>query len=105
MSDGELDELIEEVLVDAYNDSEGLTAFEVAFDEMTFPVQGVLLGRSVEIRSVVFAGDERRGLCALVSADGRMQHLDLLDVVFDDDVPEGTARLVAAYRRWWVPAG
>jgi hypothetical protein len=38
----ELDGLIEEVLVDAYNDSERLTAFETAFDEARFPISGSL---------------------------------------------------------------
>jgi hypothetical protein len=32
----ELDALIEDVTVDAYNDSEQLTAFETAFDECAF---------------------------------------------------------------------
>jgi hypothetical protein len=99
----ELDGLIEEVLVDAYNDSERLTAFETAFDEARFPISGRLLGRPVVVSSVVFDGDDRRGLRALVSSDGRSQELDLLDITFDE-VPVDTARLVAAYRRWWVPA-
>jgi hypothetical protein len=98
----ELDELIEEILVDAYNDSERLTAFETAFDEATFPISGTLLGRAVVVSSVVFDGDDRRGLRTVVSCDARSQELDLLDITLDD-VPIDTARLVAAYRRWWVP--
>jgi hypothetical protein len=38
-----------------------------------------------------------------MSADGRSQQVDLLDITLDD-VPVDTARLVAAYRRWWLPA-
>jgi hypothetical protein len=98
----ELDLLIGEVLVDAYNDSEQLTAFETAFDEATFPISGRLLGRPVVVTSVGFDGDERRGLRAVVSSDGLLQQLDLLDIAVDD-VPRDTARLVATYRRWWVP--
>ena len=68
----ELDGLIEEVLVDAYNDSERLTAFETAFDEATFPISGTLLGRPVVVSSVVFDGDDRRGLRACwCRSDGR----------------------------------
>jgi hypothetical protein len=99
----ELDGLIEEVLVDAYNDSEQLTAFETAFDEASFPISGMLLGRAVVVSSVVTDGDDRRGLRAVVSSDGRSQELDLPDITLDE-VPIDTARLVAAYRRWWVPA-
>ena len=99
----ELDGLIEEVLVDAYNDSERQTAFESAFDEATFPISGRLFGRPVVVSSVVFDGDDRRRLRALVSSDRQSQELDLLDITLDD-VPVETARLVAAYRRWWVPA-
>jgi hypothetical protein len=51
---------------------------------------------------VVFDGDERRGLRAVVSSDGLSQQLDLLDITLDD-VPRDTARLAAAYRCWWVP--
>jgi hypothetical protein len=39
----------------------------------------------------------------VVSSDVRSQELDLLDIALED-VPIDTARLVAAYRRWWVPA-
>jgi hypothetical protein len=94
--------LLEEILVDAYNESEQLSSFEVAFDEATFPIGGTVLGRSVVITAVVFDGDERRGLRAVVHADGSSQQLDLLDVDVDES-PADTAKLVSAYRRWWVP--
>ena len=47
-------------------------------------------------------GDERRGLVAAVTLDGRRQRLSLLDVVISDDSHEA-ARLLAAFRRCWVP--
>ena len=99
----ELEDLIESVLVDAYNDDEQLTGFEAAFTEITFPITASLLGRTVAVREVVFDSDLRRGLRAVVVADGQPAKLDLLDLIFDADVPADTARLVAAYRRWWAP--
>ena len=39
-SDAELDEVIEEAIVDAYNDSEKPTSFECAFQEAEFPSRG-----------------------------------------------------------------
>ena len=63
----ELGRLIEEVLVDAYNDSERLTAFETAFDEARFPISGRLLGRPVVVSSVTsmatIAADSRAFWC------------------------------------------
>ena len=100
-SDAELDEVIEEVIVDAYDDSEQLTSFECAFQEADFPIAGRALGRPVTVLSVVFDGNPRKGLRALLRVDGQAHELDLIDVAVSDD-PRGTARLVAAYRRWWV---
>lgn len=100
----ELDDLIESVLVDAYNDDEQLTAFGTAFTEVAFPIGASLLGRTVVVREVVFESDVRGGLRAVVVADGHTAKLDLLDLIFEADVPADTARLVAAYRRWWAPS-
>lgn len=100
-SDAELDEVIEDVIVDAYNDSEQLTSFECAFQDADFPISGRALGRAVAILAVEFDGDPRRGLRARLCVDGHLHMLDLLDVAVANE-PSGTARLVAAYRRWWV---
>ena len=102
-SDAELDEVIEEVIVDAFNDSEQLTSFECAFQEVDFPIAGRALGRSVAVVSVLFDGDPRRGLRARLRVDEQVHELDLLDVSVADE-PLTTARLVAAYRRWLVGA-
>ena len=99
----ELDDLIESVLLDAYNDGEQLTAFETAFTEVTLPIAASLVGRAVVVREVVFDGDARCGLRAVVMADGHTAKIDLLDLDFRGDVPADTARLVGAYRRWWAP--
>lgn len=60
--EGELDELIEEVLVDAYGDSEQLGAFECVFADAGLPVAAVAVGMACSLDEVEFDGDERRGL-------------------------------------------
>jgi hypothetical protein len=102
--DAELGAFVEEVSVDEYGDAEQLTAFEASFEEVVFPIGARVLGRAVMITPVVFEGDEHRGLRAVVAAEGVVQRMDLLDIEFDTS-PEVTARLIAAYRRWWVPPG
>ena len=82
-SASELDDVIESVLVDAYNDDEQLVAFETAFTEVAFPLAASSLGRAVAVREVVFDSDVRRGLRAVVVvADGHTAKVDLLDLVF-----------------------
>ena len=71
--DGELDELLEDVLVDAYGDSEQLGAFEGAFAEVGLPVRAEAVGMECSLDKVEFGGDERRGLVARPGA-GRGPH-------------------------------
>ena len=100
--DGELDELVDDVLVDAYGDSEQLGAFECVFAEADLPVAAEAVGLPCVLDGVEFDGDERRGLVAVITLEGRRQRLGLLDVVITDEGHEA-ARLLAAFRRWWVP--
>ena len=103
-SDADLDGLIEEVLVDAYGDSERLSSFECAFDEAGLPVAAAALEMACSLVAVRFDGDERRGLEGEIVLDGALHRMSLLDVVFTDDGHDA-ARLLAAFRRWWVPPG
>jgi hypothetical protein len=94
----ELDALIEEVTVDAYNDSEQLTAFETAFDEVAnFPCQGTVIGENVEVLSLT-ADDGRRELVATCQRDGRRYKVALQEIDLRSD--PATLRLFAAYKRW-----
>ena len=93
--------LIEEVTVDAYNDSEQLTAFETAFDEVVkFPCQGTVIGEDVEVLSLA-ADDDRGELVASCRRAGRRYQVALQEVDLRCD-PD-TLRLVAAYKRWLSP--
>ena len=95
--DETIDEIIERVTVDAYGD-EGYTSFAQAFeDEIDFPFDATLIGIGVEVRSVDYNGDERRGLLAVVTRNGETHRVSLLDLV----LPTGPALLLTnAYRRW-----
>ena len=96
--EAELDRLIDEITVDAYDEDEQLTGFENAFDEdATFPCPGTVVGEEVEVLSVA-VGDHRRELIATCKRGGRRYDVALLDVDLRADL--ATSRLVAAYKRW-----
>lgn len=61
-SDADLDDLIEEILVDTYGDSNRLSSFECAFDEAGPPVAAEALGMACWLVAVRFDGGQRRGL-------------------------------------------
>jgi hypothetical protein len=103
-SNAELDRLIEDVLVDAYGDGEQLGAFECAFVESGLPVDAEVLGLACSLDSVEYDGNERRGLVAKVTIAGRRRRVGLVEVQVTDQGHEA-ARLMAAFERWWVPAG
>ena len=87
-SDAELNDLIEEVLVDAYNDSEQLGSFECVFAEAELPVRAEPLGLPCSLIEVDFGGDERRRLVGVIDLDRRRHRMSLLDITITDDVHE-----------------
>lgn len=103
-SETELDLLIEDVLVDAYGDSEQLGAFECAFEDCGLPAAAEVIGRACSLESVEYTGDERRGLVANVMIDGLSRGVGLVEVEVTDQGHDA-ARLMAAFNGWWVPAG
>jgi hypothetical protein len=97
-ADPELDQLIDEITVDAHDEDEQLMGFEAAFDEnASFPCPGTVVGHQVEILSVARA-DNRHELIATCRRDDRRYQIALLDVDLNADPL--TSRLIAAYRRW-----
>ena len=97
-SDRELDELIEQVTVDAYGD-EGFTAFAQSFEEsIDFPVEATLAGMPVQLLETDFDGNDPRGLIAVIRRAGNNYRVSVLDLEFDANHPAAT--LAAAYLRW-----
>lgn len=98
-SDDELNELIEQITVDAYGD-EGYWSFLQAIeDDVRVPFTASLLGTPVVVTRIDFDGDDRRGLVATVERDGTAATISILDVDFTARGQPG-AHIVAAYRRW-----
>ncbi len=95
-----LDELIEEITVDAYDGDEKLWAFRQAFeDDVTLPADGFVIGEPVSVVEIDYDGNERRGLTAKCRREDGSEHVvTASDVVF----PEGASGslFLAAYRRW-----
>jgi len=97
-TDAQLDQLIEEITVDCYDEAEQLTAFETAFDnDAHFPCPGTVIGETVEVLSVA-TKNNRRELIATCRHAGQRYEISLLDIQLSAD-PD-TTRLLAAYRRW-----
>lgn len=96
-----IDELIEEIVVDAYGDYEQLSSFCQAFeDDARFPFRGQVIGVEVDVTAVDFDGDERRGLLAECHRTDEPYTVSLLDVTPVGPLPLETRRLLDAYRRW-----
>lgn len=94
----DLDSLIDEITVDAYDEDEQLMGFQNAFDEdANFPCPGTVVGEEVEVLSVS-VGDHRRELVATCKRGNRNYDVALLDIALHAD--PATSRLLAAYRRW-----
>lgn len=97
-SDPDLDELIADITVDAYDHDEALMGFENAFDEAgCFPCPATVIGQDVEIVSVA-ATNGRQELIATCNHAGRHHQIALLDIHITADRP--ASRLLAAYRHW-----
>lgn len=95
----ELDALIEEATVDAYNGSGQLTAFLTAFEEAAkLPWPGTVVGEYGEVLSLTTVGD-RVELVAPCRPSG---HRITFHEVHLRSAPR-TLRLFAAYKRWLSP--
>ena len=98
--DKDLDDLIEEVTVDAYGDDEQLWAFrQVLEDELALPADAFVIGESVSVIEIDYDGNVRRGLTARCRREDGTEHVVAAsDVVFPEC--SSGARYVAAYRKW-----
>ncbi len=96
----ELDELIEEIIIDAYGDAEQLWAFFQAFeDDVALPADGFVIGEPVSVVAVEYDGNERRGLTARCRREDGSEYVVAASDVLLPQASAG-ARYIAAYRRW-----
>lgn len=96
-----VDELIEEVTVDAYGLGEQLWSFRQVFEDTArFPFKGRVVGVLIDVVAVEFDGEELGGLIAVCERSDERHSVALLDVVPDDSLSDETRSLIDAYRRW-----
>jgi hypothetical protein len=95
-----LDRLIEEIIVDAYDDDEQLWAFRQVFeDNVAMPAEAFVVGEPVTVMRIDYDGNERRELTARCRREaGLEQVIAACDLIFSEG--SRAARYVAAYRRW-----
>ena len=97
LSEEELDALVEQAIVDAYNDEEQLGGFAVMIeDNLEVPFETTVLGVTVTVQKVTQAGS---GIVADCVHDGHHQAISVLDLPLPEPPPKG-AQWIAAYRHW-----
>jgi hypothetical protein len=98
ISPARLDALIEEAIVDAYNESEQAVGFHATIDEhLALPFDTVVLGITVTVKKIdVSTGGE---IVAVCSRGRERQAVPILDLPLPDPPPAGW-EWIEAYRRW-----
>ena len=96
----ELDDLIEEITVDAYGEEEQLWAFRQALeDNLTFPCTATVIGEPVKVTKIDYDGNARRGLTANCRrADGVKHVVGVADLIMASGSTH--EKYLAAYRQW-----
>jgi len=95
----ELDALIDELTVDAYDEDEQLSGFVVGAEEALRRAEpATIVGVEVQVAGVDCGADGRIGLLARVRRDGATHEVALADLTFA--VGSELGAVVAAYRRW-----
>jgi Calcium binding len=93
-----LDRLIEEALVDAYNESEQRTGFYTMLEEsLDLPFKTEILGVEVTVVHVDLTDSEE--IIAICARGRRRQAIPILELPLPTPPPNGSA-WIEAYRRW-----
>ncbi len=97
LTEEELDALVEEATVDAYNEEEQLGGFAVMTeDNLEMPFETTILGVRVTLRGVT---QTEAGIVADCVRDGQHQGISIRDLPRPESPPKG-AEWIAANRRW-----
>jgi Calcium binding len=97
LSEEELDALVEQATVDAYNDEEQLGGFAVMIeDNLEIPFETTVLGVMVTVKDVT---QTESGIVADCVRDGQHLAISILDLPLPEPPPKG-AEWIAAYRHW-----
>ncbi|MEU1600604.1 calcium-binding protein [Streptomyces sp. NPDC005708] len=98
LSDAELDELVAQATVDAYDDEEQLTGlYTLLAEHLAIPFKTVVLGVEVTVKKVdLLPGSQ---IVAVCTRGRHQQAIGILDLPLPDPAPEG-AEWIEAYRHW-----
>ena len=97
-SDAELDALVEQAIVDAYDEHEQLASFHVVIKEhLAVPFQTTVLGVEVTVTKIDLLSGS--GIVAICSCGKHPQAIGILDLPLPTPPPAG-AEWVDAYRHW-----
>jgi hypothetical protein len=98
MTPVELDALIEEATVDAYNEHEQITGLFTMLDEhLAVPFDTELLGITVTVKKIDLTVEHE--IVAICRRDGHKQAVPILDLPLPVPRPDG-AEWIDALRRW-----
>ena len=93
-----LDELIDEAVVDCYNESEQLSGFFTMLEEnLTLPFATTVLGVEAVVEKVDI--NEAGEIVAVCRSGRERQRIPILDLPLPDPKPKG-AKWIEAFRRW-----
>ncbi len=85
-----LEQLIDEITVDAYDTDEQISGFLQVFqDEVTVPAGATVLGVAVEVTGFDLEGDERRGVVARCQRQEVEDVLSMADIHFEPNSVAG----------------
>lgn len=97
-SNTKLGEMIEEAIVDAYDESEQTVGFYTMLEEhLATPFKTEMLGVEVTVERVDITDDEQ--IVAVCARGKSRQRVPILDLPLPTPPPEG-ADWIAAFRRW-----
>ena len=97
-SEDDLERMVEEATVDAYNPSEQVTGFLTMLEqELALPFSTVVLGVELTVEQIDLSDDDR--IIAVCRRAGSSQNLPLLDLPLPEPHPKGW-EWIAAYRYW-----
>jgi hypothetical protein len=98
LSTAELDALVEQAVVDAYDDHEQLTAFHTVIeDHLAVPFQTTVLGVEVTVTKIDLLPGSN--IVAISTRGEHRQAIGILDLVLPTPPPAGS-EWIEAYRHW-----
>jgi hypothetical protein len=98
LSKQRLEKLMEEAIVDAYNESEqAVGIFRMMEDNLKVPFDTEVLGVSVTVEKVDMTSDDQ--IVAICARSGQKQEIPIVSLPLPSPPPEGW-EWIAAYRFW-----